>query len=64
MPNMKDLGELRERVAALRERAGRHVPVTFYGAKPETLDELRDAGVDRALIVLESVPEPPIPSIQ
>ena len=24
---------------------------------------LRDAGVDRALIVLESVPEPPIPSI-
>ena len=63
MPNMPDLGELRERVAALRERAGRHVPVTFYGAKPETLDELRDAGVDRALIVLESVPEPPIPSI-
>jgi probable F420-dependent oxidoreductase len=64
MPNMKDLGELRERVAALRERAGRHVPVTYYGATPETLDTLRDAGVDRALIVLESVPEPPIPSIQ
>lgn len=64
MPNMKDLGELRERVAALRERAGRHVPVTFYGAAPETLDELAAAGVDRALIVLESVPEPPIPSIQ
>ena len=63
MPNMPDLGELRERVAALRERAGRHVPVTFYGAKPETLDELRDAGVDRALIVLETAPEPSIPSI-
>ena len=64
MPNMKDLGELRERVAALRERAGSHVPVTFYGAKPETLEELADVGVDRALIVLETVPEPPIPSIQ
>ena len=55
--------ELRERVAALRERAGRHVPVTFYGAKPETLDELRDAGVDRALIVLKTEPEPSIPSL-
>ena len=63
MPNMKDLGELRERVAALRERAGSHVPVTFYGATPETLEELSDVGVDRALIVLETVPEPPIPSI-
>src|SRR5215207_1100944 len=57
MPNMKDLGELRERVAALRERAGSHVPVTFYGATPETLEELSDIGVDRALIVLETVPE-------
>ena len=63
MPNMKDLGELRKRVAALRERAGSHVPVTFYGATPETLEELSDIGVDRALIVLETVPEPPIPSI-
>lgn len=63
MPNMQDLGELRERVAALRERAGTHVPVTFYGARPETLDALREAGVDRALIVLETVPEPSIPSI-
>ncbi len=63
MPNMKDLGELRERVAAIRERAGSHIPVTYYGATPGTLGELSDAGVDRALIVLESVPEPPIPSI-
>ena len=63
MPNMKDLGELRERVAALRERAGSHVPVTFYGATPETWTSCRDAGVDRALIVLETVPEPPIPSL-
>jgi probable F420-dependent oxidoreductase len=64
MPNMPDLGELRERIAALRERAGSHVPVTYYGAKPETLETLADAGVDRALIVLPSVAEPPIPSIQ
>src|SRR3954449_8235014 len=48
MPNMKDLGELRERVAALRERAGRHVPVTYYGAQPDQLDRYADAGVDRA----------------
>jgi probable F420-dependent oxidoreductase len=64
MPNMPDLGELRERVAALRERAGRHVPVTYYGAKPDTLGELEAAGVDRALIVLETQPEPSIPSIE
>jgi probable F420-dependent oxidoreductase len=63
MPNMKDLGELRERVAALRERAGSRVPVTFYGATPATLEELSDIGVDRALIVLESVETPSIPSI-
>lgn len=63
MPNMPDLGELRERVAAIRERAGRDLPVTYYGAKPETLDELAAAGVDRALIVLESVETPSIPSI-
>ena len=27
------------RIAALRERAGRHVPVTYYGATPENLDD-------------------------
>ena len=49
---------------ALRERAGRHVPVTYYGATPENLDALREAGVDRALIVLESGPSrPSIPSL-
>jgi probable F420-dependent oxidoreductase len=63
MPNMPDLGELRERVAAIRERAGRRLPVTYYGAKPETLPEIEAAGVDRALIVLESGPDPSIPSL-
>jgi probable F420-dependent oxidoreductase len=56
MPNMKEIETLGPRIAALRERAGRHVPVTFYGATPETLSQLEDAGVDRALIVLESAP--------
>lgn len=64
MPNMKELDTLKPRIEALRERAGRHVPVTYYGASPENLDVLREAGVDRALIVLESEPEPSIPSLQ
>jgi probable F420-dependent oxidoreductase len=54
MPNMKELETLGPRIAALRERAGTNVPVTYYGATPENLDTLRDAGVDRGLIVLES----------
>ena len=58
MPNMKELETLKPRIDALRERAGRHVPVTYYGATPENLETLHDAGVDRALIVSESVPEP------
>ena len=33
------------------------MPVTYYGATPENLAQLREAGVDRALIVLESGPE-------
>ena len=35
-------------------RAGRHVPVAYYGATPDTLATLEAAGADRALIVLES----------
>jgi probable F420-dependent oxidoreductase len=54
MPNMKDLSELGPRIAELRERAGRHVHVTYYGATPETLAEVEAAGADRALYVLES----------
>jgi probable F420-dependent oxidoreductase len=63
MPNLKELDGLGPRIDALRERAGRHVHVTYYGAAPETLAALERAGVDRALIVLESVPEPSIPSL-
>jgi probable F420-dependent oxidoreductase len=54
MPNMRDLSELGPRIAELRERAGRHVHVTYYGARRETLEEIERAGADRALIVLES----------
>jgi probable F420-dependent oxidoreductase len=57
MPNMKELDTLAPRIAALRERAGAEVPVTYYGATPENLELLRDAGVDRGLIVLPSGPE-------
>ena len=57
MPNMPDVDELARRVAALRERAGRHVPVTYYGATPDNLGQVEAAGVDRALIVLPSAPE-------
>ena len=38
MPNMQDLETLgAARSTTLRERAGRHVPVTYYGATPENL---------------------------
>jgi probable F420-dependent oxidoreductase len=57
MPNMRELETLGPRIAELRERAGSHVPVTYYGATGENLDVLREAGVDRALWVLESGPE-------
>jgi probable F420-dependent oxidoreductase len=56
IPNDKDLDRVGRRIAELRERAGRHVHVTYYGAKPETLDRLQEMGVDRALYVLESGP--------
>jgi probable F420-dependent oxidoreductase len=57
MPNMKELHTLGPRVADLRERAGRHVPVTYFGATPGNLEQLEAAGVDRALISLDSGPE-------
>jgi probable F420-dependent oxidoreductase len=57
MPNMKEIDTLGPRIAALRERAGRHIPVTYYGATLDTLDQLEAAGVDRALIVLDSGPK-------
>jgi probable F420-dependent oxidoreductase len=55
MPNrIAEPGWLKGRIAELRERAGRHVPVTYYGADAtdEFTEALSDAGVDRVLLQL------------
>jgi probable F420-dependent oxidoreductase len=56
MPNSPDLDDMERRIGELRERAGRRVHVTYYGAKPETLARIEAMGADRALFVLESGP--------
>jgi probable F420-dependent oxidoreductase len=63
IPNDKDLDRTARRIVELRERAGRRVHVTNYGATTADLDRLSEMGVDRALIVLESDPDPAIPSL-
>jgi probable F420-dependent oxidoreductase len=55
MPNrVAEPADLKLRIAELRERAGRHFPVTYFGADPtdEFVSALADAGVDRALLQL------------
>ena len=57
IPNrIKGPEELGERIAELQRRAeaaGRErIPVTLFGAQPDQLDRLRDAGVTRALFRL------------
>jgi probable F420-dependent oxidoreductase len=55
MPNrIAEPGRLKGRIAELRERAGRHVPVTYYGGDgtDEFVERLTDAGVDRVLLQL------------
>jgi hypothetical protein len=58
MPNRAAPEDLAPRIAELRERAGRHVPVTYYGAPPDDgfVERLEAAGVDRVLFMLESEP--------
>ncbi|MDQ4025266.1 MAG: LLM class flavin-dependent oxidoreductase [Actinomycetota bacterium] len=48
IPSVEDL---KERIERLRDRAGRHVPVSFFGAKPEAraVERLGWAGVDRCV---------------
>jgi len=49
MPNrITSVEEFAERIAELRERAGRRFPVSFFNAKPEerAIERLGDAGVD------------------
>jgi probable F420-dependent oxidoreductase len=59
MPNRRaEPAELPPRVAELRERAGRHVPVTYFGAEAtdEWVEALAAAGVDRILLQLPAAP--------
>jgi probable F420-dependent oxidoreductase len=55
MPNrVADPADLGPRIAELRERAGRHVPVTYFGADAtdDFVAALAAAGVDRTLLQL------------
>jgi alkanesulfonate monooxygenase SsuD/methylene tetrahydromethanopterin reductase-like flavin-dependent oxidoreductase (luciferase family) len=58
MPNRAEPEELAPRIAELRERAGRHVQVSYYAATPEDefIERLAEAGVDRALLDVPSEP--------
>jgi probable F420-dependent oxidoreductase len=52
IPNrIESVEQLGERIARLRERAGRHVKVSFFGAKPEreTVERFAAVGVDRCV---------------
>ncbi|GAC1329319.1 MAG: LLM class F420-dependent oxidoreductase [Mycobacteriales bacterium] len=55
MPNRpRSFDELEARIAELRQRAGRHVRVTMFGAKPDcsALDRYADVGVDSCLLTV------------
>jgi hypothetical protein len=56
----RDTGVLAAKIAELRERAGRRVPVTVFGApgRREAIEELAAAGVDEVLFNLRTEPEP------
>jgi probable F420-dependent oxidoreductase len=56
MPNVIDDDELLGRIARLRERAGRDVPVTINASprRPERLARYAEAGVERAIFYLPS----------
>jgi probable F420-dependent oxidoreductase len=60
-PNrMESPEQLGERIAELRERAGRHVKVSFFSAKPErrAVERLGEAGVDRCVFYVSSDADP------
>jgi probable F420-dependent oxidoreductase len=56
----RNTDDLAARIAELRERAGRRLPVTVFGVppKPEAVEELEKAGVDQILFNLKTFPEP------
>lgn len=52
IPNrVESMEALKDRIEELRDRAARHVPVSFFGAKPEpaAVERLAWAGVDRVI---------------
>jgi alkanesulfonate monooxygenase SsuD/methylene tetrahydromethanopterin reductase-like flavin-dependent oxidoreductase (luciferase family) len=60
-PNRMESAEaLKERIEELRERAGRRVPVSFFGAKPQasTVEGLAGAGVDRVIFYVPAEAPP------
>jgi alkanesulfonate monooxygenase SsuD/methylene tetrahydromethanopterin reductase-like flavin-dependent oxidoreductase (luciferase family) len=54
-------GELAKAIADLRARAGRHVPVIAYSARPrpDAVEQLTMAGVDEILFYLRTEPAGP-----
>jgi probable F420-dependent oxidoreductase len=61
IPNRVESVEvLRGRIQELRERAGRHVRVSFFGVKPEAraLERLEWAGVDRVIFYVAADADP------
>jgi probable F420-dependent oxidoreductase len=61
IPNrMGGVEELKDRVEELRDRAGRHVEVSFFGAKPEAraVERLGWAGVDRCVFYVSPDVDP------
>jgi probable F420-dependent oxidoreductase len=55
--HLTGVDELRTRIANLRERAGRAVPVTLFGAVPAMADQFAAAGVDRCLFTVRGATE-------
>ena len=61
IPNrVESMEDLRARTQELRERAGRHVKVSFFGAAPEagSVERLAWAGVDRCIFYVPSDADP------
>lgn len=58
MPNAARAEDMARGIAAMRERAGRDVPITTYATrrKPEILEAYAGLGVDRVLLYLPTVP--------
>jgi probable F420-dependent oxidoreductase len=54
---LADVAEFRRRVTALREKAGRAVPVTVFGVPPDRglLEQFAEAGANRCLLALSGL---------